>query len=201
MLRHNTSFLMAIVLLSVTFAASGSPGSGSGRQKESCDQCMTRQKQICADNESACELRAKAASMRSSCGGNEDCAKAAKETLDQEILACGQEEEACNSRATTKCPQCKSDAEPEPCDTCVSRQERICGYREAACKALARAEYYVGRDRCRPEDKRCLTLTKQAYDDSAMACVLGAQACGLGATDGCSRCRFVEPHRRPAKRR
>jgi hypothetical protein len=77
------------------------------------------------------------------------------------------------------------------CDTCVSRAEEICMHRENACKAVNRAEYYIDISSCANSgNKECVRLTTDAYDKSALACAVGAQACMLGATDGCSRCDF-----------
>jgi len=192
---RNSSPLIALFLIAGMLASDGfrdKGGPAPSRAEETCDQCLTRQKEICADSKSACVLKANAKNiaLAAKCGTDEKCLAAAKQALDQEILACGEEEEECSSVGAARCWQCKQDTEREPCDACVSRHERICQYRERACKALNRAQYQIDLAQCAPGDSRCVRLSKRAYDESAMACVVGAQACSLGSTDGCSRCPF-----------
>jgi len=200
MLKRLIPLLIAIILLSVTLGASAFHGerrSETTRQKETCDQCTIRNREICGAERNACELRAKAAdvNLRQRCGSNEDCLAAAKEAFEGELLACEREETGCNFAATGKCAQCKSEAaaQAESCDACLSRHETICEHRERAAKARNRAEYRIGLERCGPDKKDCIRLVQQAYDDGAMAALLEAQACSLGTTDGCGGCRYIEP--------
>jgi len=199
MLKRFIPLLIPITLLSVTLVASAFRDEGrhgTALQKETCDQCTTRNREICAHEKKACELRAKAAdvTLRRRCGSNEDCLVAAMEAFDEELLACDEEEDDCSVGASGKCIQCKSEpaAQAEPCDACLSRHETICEHRESAAKARNRAEYHIGLQRCGPDKKDCIRLIEQAYDDGAMAALLEAQACSLAATDGCGRCRYIE---------
>jgi hypothetical protein len=190
--------LIAVLLLSSTLGVRGSQYKSkpaSHAVKESCDQCTARHKKICELAKSLCALRAAAAydSLRQRCGHKEDCAAAAEEAFDEEGLACGQEAEGCALRAAYGCRQCQSGTEAEPRDTCVSREETICGDRERAGKATAKAEYYIALNRCGPENKDCVRLVRQAYENEISACVLAAQACSLAATDRCTRSSLAQP--------
>src|SRR5215510_3603341 len=114
MLKRLIPLLIAIILHSVTLGASAFHGerrSETTRQKETCDQCTTRNRRICGAEKNACQLRAKAAdvNLRQRCGSNEDCLVAAMEAFDEELLACDEEEDDCSVGASGKCIQCKSE--------------------------------------------------------------------------------------------